>query len=311
MMAALLVDRQSDTIALLRSRGASRGQVFGAFMTQSIVLSLIALLLGPLLAIAAVYFITERLLSPAAQDAINIISNAPLLALLDIKWYAVGAAIVVIVTMAFSLYRASRFDVWLSTQSDPASLTNVRTVLNTPGLRLVNLYDRRLLIAQMGSDPLYLSLMIILTIGSLTALLLALVGNLLASWMSVRIRLTSFAVLRALGTTPGQITRVLLWEQVVIYSTALLLGIIFGAIISATAVSTLAFSSISASGVLSSLSSDEFYVFQRIIPAQIVIPLSLGLAFAALVVICVTALGIMVGVTLRPSMSQTLRLNED
>ncbi len=201
--------------------------------------------------------------------------------------------------------------VWLNTRSDPASLANVRTALKTPGLRLENLYDRRLLIAEMGSDPLYLSLMIILTIGSLTALLLALVGNLLASWMSVRIRLTSFAVLRALGTTPGQVTRVLLWEQVVIYSTALLLGIIFGAIISATAVSTLAFSSISASGVLSSLSSDEFYVFQRIIPAQIVIPLSLGLAFVALVVICITALGIMAGVTLRPSMSQTLRLNED
>jgi ABC-type antimicrobial peptide transport system permease subunit len=201
--------------------------------------------------------------------------------------------------------------VWLSARSDPPSLANVRAALNTPGLRLVNLYDRRLLIAQMGSDPLYLSLMIILTIGSLTALLLALVGNLLASWMSVRTRLTSFALLRALGTTPGQITRVLLWEQVVIYSTALLLGVIFGAIISATAVSTLAFSSISASGVLSSLSSDEFYVFQRILPAQIVIPLSLGLAFVALVVICVTALGIMVGVTLRPSMSQTLRLNED
>jgi ABC-type antimicrobial peptide transport system permease subunit len=163
----------------------------------------------------------------------------------------------------------------------------------------------------MSSDPLYLSLIIVLTIGSVSALLLALVGSLLASWVSVRNRSTSFAVMRALGTAPAQITRVLLWEQVVVYATALFLGIIFGAILSASAVPTLAFASLSAGGVLSSLSSDEFYVFQRIIPAQVVIPYSLGLAFAALVVICAGALWIMASIALRPSMSQTLRLNED
>jgi hypothetical protein len=59
------------------------------------------------------------------------------------------------------------------------------------------------------------------------------------------------------------------------------------------------------------LSSDEFYVFQRIIPAQVVIPLSLGLAFATLVAISAVALWIMASVILRPSMSQTLRLNAD
>jgi ABC-type antimicrobial peptide transport system permease subunit len=201
--------------------------------------------------------------------------------------------------------------VWLSTRGDAASLATVRTALATPGFRLENLYDRRLLEATMSSDPLYLSLLIVLTIGSVTALLLALVGSLLASWMSVRNRLTSFAVMRALGTTPGQITRVLLWEQVIIYVAALFLGIIFGAILAATAVPTLAFTSVSAGGILGSLSSDEFYVFQRVIPAQVVIPLSLWLAFVALVAICVLALWIMANVTLRPSMSQTLRLNED
>ena len=122
MMTLLLVDRQADTIALIRSRGASRGQVFGAFMTQSIMLSLIALIIGPLLAIASVYFMTDRLLPPAAQDAVNVISNAPLQALLSIKWYAVGAAVVVIATMAFSLYRASRVDVWsTANQASPSA----------------------------------------------------------------------------------------------------------------------------------------------------------------------------------------------
>jgi hypothetical protein len=112
MMALLLVDRQAGTIALLRSRGANRGQVFGAFMIYAITHSLIALLVGPLLAMGAVYFIIERLLPPTAQDAMNVISNDPLQALLGIKWYALGAAVVVIATMAVSLYRATRVDVW-------------------------------------------------------------------------------------------------------------------------------------------------------------------------------------------------------
>ncbi|HYX50288.1 MAG TPA: FtsX-like permease family protein, partial [Ktedonobacteraceae bacterium] len=121
MMTLLLVDRQADTIALIRSRGASRGQVFGAFLTQSILLSLIALVIGPSLAIASVYFMTDRLLPPAARDAVNVITNAPLQTLLSIKWYALGAAVIVIATMAFSLYRASRVDVWFTANQDSLS----------------------------------------------------------------------------------------------------------------------------------------------------------------------------------------------
>ncbi len=70
--------------------------------------------------------------------------------------------------------------------------------------------------------------------------------------------------------------------------------------LSATAVPTQAFTSLSTGEVLSSLSNDEFYVFQRVIPAQVVFPLSLVLAFAALVAICVVSLWIMAIVTLRP-----------
>jgi ABC-type antimicrobial peptide transport system permease subunit len=201
--------------------------------------------------------------------------------------------------------------VWLRSGSSPAAVASVRAALASTRLQLTNLYDRRALIDSMLSDPLYLSLVIILTIGAVTALLLTLVGNLLASWLNVRIRLTNFAVLRALGASPVQVTGVLIWEQVVIYATALLLGVVFGAIISFTAISTLAFTSVPATGVLSSISSDEFYALQYVLPAQIVLPLSLVLAFVALVVVCILALGTMAVVVLRPSMSQTLRLNED
>src|SRR6266480_2435925 len=58
-------------------------------------------------------------------------------------------------------------------------------------------------------------------------------------------------------------------------------------------------------------SIDEFYALQHIIPAQIVIPLSLDIVFIVLVVVCIVALGMMTRVVLSPSMSQVLRLNED
>lgn len=69
----------------------------------------------------------------------------------------------------------------------------------------------------LSNDPLYLDLIIILTIGAITALMLAVIGDLLTSWLSVRTRLTNFAVLRALGASPGQIASVLTWEQAIVY----------------------------------------------------------------------------------------------
>jgi Tfp pilus assembly protein PilX len=42
-----------------------------------------------------------------------------------------------------------------------------------------------------------------------------------------------------------------------------------------------------------------------------VIPSSLVIALVVLVVICIVALGMMVRIVSRPSISQTLRLNED
>jgi Tfp pilus assembly protein PilX len=46
-------------------------------------------------------------------------------------------------------------------------------------------------------------------------------------------------------------------------------------------------------------------------PIQIVIPPMLVIALAVLVIICIVALGMMIRVVSRPSISQTLRLNED
>ncbi|HLJ34292.1 MAG TPA: FtsX-like permease family protein, partial [Ktedonobacteraceae bacterium] len=201
--------------------------------------------------------------------------------------------------------------VWLHTKDDAASLASVRQALTTATgccLQLAPLNDRRAMISGMQSDPLYLDLIGLLAIGAATTILLALIGNLIASWLSARGRLTSFVVLRALGAAPGQVARVLTWEQAIIYATGILLGTVFGILLSLLVLPSLVYTGV---GLSADTSSGQFYLIQTIPPIQVVLPLTLLLVIAALIVICVTALGMMVRVVSKPSINQTLRLNED
>jgi putative ABC transport system permease protein len=202
--------------------------------------------------------------------------------------------------------------VWLRTKSDPASLASVRRTLTQGDLQLNPFYDRRALLASFYQDPLYLTLIGVLVLGAIVTLLFALVGNLIASWLSVRSRLTSFTVLRALGAEPRQVVSTLTWEQCIIYLTSIVLGTILGAIFSVLVVPALIFTSVAPpSGVTSGVSSGAFYLAQMIPPIQIVIPPALGIALAVLVALCIVALVMMTAIVLRSSMSQTLRINED
>ena len=201
--------------------------------------------------------------------------------------------------------------VWLRTLHTATALAKVRAALQTTTLHLDDLYDRYAINDALVTDPLYLNLLVILTLGACTALLLAVIGDMLASWLSVRTRLTQFALLRAQGASPQQVISVLLWEQGIIYITALLLGGLFGAVLAITVVPVLVFSSVPVSGKLSILSNAEFYVLQQAVSPQIVAPFSLVIAALVLVAICCAALLMMARVALHPSMSQVLRLDED
>ena len=201
--------------------------------------------------------------------------------------------------------------VWLRTNDDPLALAKLRNALNQGDMQLNPLYDRRALISRLQNDPLNLALVGILVLGATTALLLALVGNFLASWLNARSRLTNFAVLRALGTAPPQIASVLTWEQGIIYTIAIALGTLFGAILSAAALTALIFTSVPATGVTSTTTKGDFLIEQSIPSVHIVVPISLLIVIAVLIAICIVALGIMVRIVSQPSISQTLRLNED
>ena len=111
MMSDLLVDRQSDAIAVLRSRGASRSQIFGSFVTQSLGLGIIALILGPLLAILVVTLMGSLLLSSADRGALNIIMTNTLQILSRLSLYAVATAIVAVVAMVIAVSRSTSLDI--------------------------------------------------------------------------------------------------------------------------------------------------------------------------------------------------------
>jgi ABC-type antimicrobial peptide transport system permease subunit len=196
--------------------------------------------------------------------------------------------------------------VWLSTKSDMASLESIRTVLNAPASHLTHIVDRYLLLATLQSDPLYLILIGVLEIGTITTLLLALVGALLASWVSARTRVVHFASLRAIGATSRQITLVFLWEQAIVYITGLMLGGGFGTLLVISVLPQLTFTNSNVN-----LTGQQFFALQSALAAQIVVPPSLLLALLILVCICGMTLTAMVRIVTLPRLNQTLRLNED
>jgi putative ABC transport system permease protein len=75
---------------------------------------------------------------------------------------------------------------WLRTRDDAKSLASVRKALTTGPLRLNPLLDRRANIAALHVEPLYLTLIGLLAFGATVSLLLAVMGNLIASWLSAR-----------------------------------------------------------------------------------------------------------------------------
>jgi ABC-type antimicrobial peptide transport system permease subunit len=181
---------------------------------------------------------------------------------------------------------------WLQTRSDATSLTSVRKAYPT-------LQDRRAMLNSLQSDSLHINIVSLLGTGIAVGLLLALAGTLFSAWMNASGRLTSFAVLRALGMVPRKIAAVLLWELGSVCAFALALGIGLGLL-------------------LTQLIMPVLYITDFVVginsgtPIQVVVPtLLIALVLSAVVCICVVALALMARLVSRPSLSQTLRLNED
>jgi ABC-type lipoprotein release transport system permease subunit len=195
--------------------------------------------------------------------------------------------------------------VWLRSRDDAAALASVRAALTRGALRLNNVQDRRAILAAAEADPLHIDLLGVLDIAAATACALGVIGMLIASWLSARSRQTNFAVLRALGGDPRQIGGVLLWEQGIIYAAALTLGIALGAVLASVVLPTLIFTSLITT-------QNAFFISLNVPPIQTVIPFTpLGFVLGGLALVFIVALALMTRVVTRPSVSQTLRINED
>jgi ABC-type antimicrobial peptide transport system permease subunit len=189
---------------------------------------------------------------------------------------------------------------WLSTRNDAHSLSQVRQEFPT-------LQDRRALIEQATNEPLQTAITGTLILGLIISFFLILIGVGLTAWTSVKQRRTSFSILRALGMTPGQITRILLWEQSFTYLAALAIGLFIGWI------ST--FFIVSAYALVDHLLQAVSVVFDNIgLPLQksAAIPITwFSLMLAIFVLICGATLLLVSYYGTRPALGQALRINED
>jgi hypothetical protein len=86
-------------------------QVPGSLTTQSLDVCLVALLVGPPLALLLVAGIAARLLPASAQSALDVLTRNPMQALWDVRWYALAAVLAALLTMIVSLWRAARLDI--------------------------------------------------------------------------------------------------------------------------------------------------------------------------------------------------------
>jgi hypothetical protein len=171
--------------------------------------------------------------------------------------------------------------------------------------------DRRSVIQTLLNDPPYLAIVHVLQLGMLATFVLVVIGGLLSSWFEAQSRVTSFALLRALGADVGQIARIFLWEQSITYGAAVMLGIALGLMLSFALIPSLVFTSGAALfGPVSAISA-EFYAIQQTPPVHVLLPQSLGWALAAYAVICIVAIGLMSGLAVRRSIEGALRFNED
>ncbi|HET8845081.1 MAG TPA: FtsX-like permease family protein, partial [Ktedonobacteraceae bacterium] len=210
---------------------------------------------------------------------------------------------------------------WLKTSGDPTVLAGIRREINSGQAQLSSVSDRRSITAGLAYDPLETAVRAVLLAGGAVALILGLVGSLLGSWASARSRVVNFATMRALGNTLAQILGVILCEQIIIYTFALILGIAGGLLFSWVVTPGLLYTPVINVGILQSISSSggldltgisHLYLIQEAPAAQVVIPgLSILALLGVVIAISMGTLVIMMRIAVRPAMSEILRLSQN
>lgn len=105
-LAQILVERQEATVALLRSRGAPRWNLFVALALEAVVVAVVAGVVGTLLAIPLAIWLAGAVLPPATAGALNVITADVAGQLQAAAPYGLGIAGVAILTVLLITGRA-------------------------------------------------------------------------------------------------------------------------------------------------------------------------------------------------------------
>ncbi len=111
MIAHLLVENRSAAIAVLRSRGAARRQIFGAFVAQFLGIALLVLVSAPLLAISSARLLAHMTLSPSDQGALSILAGDPIPIALNLLGYALLVVLTATGAGILTIHQATKLDV--------------------------------------------------------------------------------------------------------------------------------------------------------------------------------------------------------
>jgi putative ABC transport system permease protein len=217
----MIIDRQRNEIAILKSRGASMGQVVGVYLTEGSIFGLFALVVGPLLGMAVAQFIgrtyTFLVFSNRELLPVHITGQTLQFAVLAVGMSvgamvlpAVGAARHSIVTYKQEVARSSRGPFWQRWFID-------FLILGVAGYGYYLLSQRRsiLTLGEAGdvfSDPLLL-LVPALFIFSCSLVFLRIFPLLIEGLSRIGGRFFGVSVLlglRQIGRMPGQYTRLVL-----------------------------------------------------------------------------------------------------
>lgn len=127
-MAGLLIEGQGLDIATLKSRGMSGTQILGAYVTQGIVLAVVAIILGPFLASVLALLLVQRFVPAAYATAGTGSTNAAFLSQLAspqaVLLPALVGALLGVATIALTALQAARLDV-LAFRREQARPTHV------------------------------------------------------------------------------------------------------------------------------------------------------------------------------------------
>jgi putative ABC transport system permease protein len=191
---------------------------------------------------------------------------------------------------------------WIRDNGSTADRALRARALQDPNLTLPKeIDDRWLLQDKFVTDPLTSGMAALLLVSAITAGVLAVLGALIQSGVAARQRVTQFAILRTLGVGGGELVRVLLGQQAIMYGFGLLGGTALGVLLATATLPFLQFTTSSAGAAALAL------------PPYTLVFNAAGIAvfYGVLIVACVAALGVASWVALRVGLGKALRLGED